>query len=240
MDLECLVCSEKIEAIGCGLTETEVGLLRDITIAVQYKPKEVLFHEADTQEYYYQLTEGVVGVYNILPSGRRVILEILFEGDFLGPFGKGVYPYSSVALTKATLCRFPKKQMDNLIKISPDLKDKLNMFQENALNKARTHLLGMAHKSPLERLSSFLLLLFNNLYKATNSENSFEIPMGRQEMADYLSLTSETVSRAFTELADKQIITLDTPSHITIRQIDQLYAMVCGGPSLEDCPHQFG
>lgn len=237
MELECLVCSDKINAIGCGLTEAEISLLRDITKAVQYKPKEALFHEADTQEYYYQLTEGAVGVYNILPSGRRVILEILFEGDFLGPFGKGVYPYSSVALTRASLCRFPKTQMDTLIKGSPDLKDKLNMFQENALNKARTHLFGMAHKGPLERLSSFLLLLFDNLYKATNSENSFEIPMGRQEMADYLSLSSETVSRAFTELSEKQIITLNTPSHITIRQIDQLYDIVCGGSAQENRPH---
>lgn len=216
LELDCLVCSEKIQAIGCGLTESDVERLRRIADAVQLNTGEALVHEGDTPAFYYQLTDGVVGQYKYLPTGRRVMLEILFAGDFLGPGAGDTYAFSCSALTKVTLCRFRKAKMDQLIQDVPELKDKIRMFQENALSKARAHLLGLNQRTPKEKVASFLLFLFDNLYLPTNSENTFEIPMGRSEIADYMSLTSETVSRAMTELSQEGFISLETPKRVKI------------------------
>ena len=228
---ECLVCSGEIETLGCGLTEPELVRMRKFSASLEIKKKQLFIREGDKQDYYYQIFHGVAGSYNHLPDGKRIMTEILFAGDFIGPQPGDTYPFTAEALQTVYLCRFEKKQMDALIAETPALKDKLNMFQQNAINKARTHLLSVSHKAPTERVASFLLFICSNMEPA---DRSFAIPMGRAEIADYLGLTSETVSRAMTALSDEGVIAMETPSVVTICDPRRLLELVCGG-GVEDC-----
>lgn len=236
MDLECLACSKEIETLGCGLTEPELVRLREFSASLEIKKKEIFIREGDPQDYYYQIFYGVAGTYNYLPNGKRVITEILFAGDFIGPHPNNTYPSTAEALTNVYLCRFERKNMDALIGETPALKDKLYMFQQNAINKARVHLLSISHKAPLERMASFLLFLCSNIEL---TGKNFAVPMGRTEIADYLGLTSETVSRTMTQLSDKGIIAMETPSQITLCDAAQLLEMVGGGEK-DFFPYDFG
>lgn len=231
----CLVCSKEIETLGCGLKESELIKLRTFSTSVTIKKKDLFILEGDPQDYYYQIFSGVAATYNYLPGGKRIITEILFAGDFIGPQPKNTYPFSAEALQTVFVCRFERKKMDHLISTSPNLKDKINMFQQNALNKARTHLLNISHKAPLERVASFLLFICSNIER---TGKNFIIPMGRQEIGDYLGLTSETVSRTMTDLSAQGIIAMETPSLLTICKATKLYEMVCGDQAA--CPYEFG
>ena len=223
---ECLACSKEIETLGCGLTEPELIRLREFSKSIEIKKKKVFIREGDLQDYYYQIFHGVAGTYNYLPTGKRIITEILFAGDFIGPQSNNTYPFTAESLQTTYLCRFEKKKMDALIQETPVLKDKLNMFHQNAINKARTHLLSVSHKTPLERVASFLLFICSNIEQ---NDQGFTIPMGRAEIADYIGLTSETVSRSMTDLSDQGIIAMETPSLVTICDVSKLYEMVCYG-----------
>ena len=237
MELECLVCSSAIETLGCGLTEPEVARMRQFSNSLEIQKKQVFIREDDPQDYYYQIFYGVAGVYNYLPNGKRIITELLFAGDFIGPQVNNIYPFSVESLQTVYLCRFQKKKLDELIRETPALKDKLNMFQQNAINKARTHLLSVSHKAPVERVASFLLFICGNM---ESTKHGFAIPMGRAEIADYLGLTSETVSRAMTDLSDRGIIAMETPSLVAICDAPQLYGLVYGdkkGPHSIDYSH---
>ena len=94
----------------------------------------------------------------------------------------------------------------------------------------------ISHKAPLERMASFLLFLRSNIEQ---TGKNFVIPMGRTEIADYLGLTSETVSRAMTQLADEGIIAMETPSQITLCDTAQLFELV-GGDEKDVFPYEFG
>lgn len=231
----CLVCSKEIETLGCGLKESELNKLRTFSTSLAIQKKDLFILEGDPQDYYYQIFSGVAATYNHLPDGKRIIIEILFAGDFIGPQPGDTYPFTAESLQTVFVCRFEKKKMDQLIARSPNLKDKINMFQQNAINKARTHLLNVSHKAPLERVASFLLFICSNIER--HGQN-FLIPMGRQEIGDYLGLTSETVSRTMTDLSDQGIIAMETPSLVSICDPAALYEMVCGDQA--SCPYEFG
>ena len=231
---ECLSCSGEVNYLGCGLTEAELSSLRKFSASLEIKKKETFILEGDPQDYYYQIFSGVAGTYNHFPDGKRIITEILFAGDFIGPQPGDTYPFTAESLQTVFLCRFEKKKMDQLIAASPNLKDKINMFQQNAINKARTHLLNISHKAPLERVASFLLFICSNIEP---SGQNFLIPMGRQEIGDYLSLTSETVSRNMTDLSAQSIIAMETPSLVSICDPAQLYQLVYGDQAMH--PHEF-
>ena len=236
MELECLVCSSEIETLGCGLTEPEVARMRQFSNSLEIKKKQIFIREDDPQDYYYQIFYGVACTYNYLPNGKRIITELLFAGDFIGPQPGDTSPFSAESLQTVYLCRFEKKKMDALIRETPALKDKLNMFQQNAITKAREHLLSISHKAPVERVASFLLFICSNMKR---TKQGFAIPMGRAEIADYLGLTSETVSRAMTDLSDRGIIAMETPSLVTLCDAAQLYELVGGGEK-DVFPYDFG
>jgi len=236
MEQECLGCSSEIETLGCGLMEPELVRMREFSTSLEIKKKEIFIREGNPQDFYYQIFYGVAGTYNYLPNGKRIITEILFAGDFIGPHPNNTYPFTAEALRNVYLCRFEKKKMDALIRETPALKDKLYMFQQNAINKARTHLLSISHKAPQERLVAFLLFLSSNI-KPTGK--NLTIPMGRTEIADYLGLTSETVSRTMTQLEDEGIIAMETPSQITLCDAAQLFEIVYGSEK-DIFPYDFG
>ncbi|UQV19146.1 helix-turn-helix domain-containing protein [Brevundimonas albigilva] len=175
----------------------------------------------------FNITSGSVRVYKLLPDGRRQITGFLFAGDFVGLATGEDYAFSAEAIEDATLCRFRKSDYRALIRQAPALESALLERATHELAAAQNQMLLLGRKTALERVASFLLNLPEDPVRPA-SDGLVRLPMTRAEIADYLGLTIETVSRVFSRLKTTGVIRLVSLHELRIEQPDRLAALAEG------------
>lgn len=167
--------------------------------------------------------EGVLKLTASTVDGREQTLGIMFPSDFIGrPFGPTT-PHSVVALTDARICTFPRSAFDDFACEHPELEHRLLRRTLTELDRTRQWMLLLGRKSATERVAAFLLEMASRLASHCEDHSDktsihFELPFGRQDIADLLGLTIETVSRQITRLRDEGVI--DTPNRRSIVVLD--------------------
>jgi len=180
------------------------------------EPNQTLVSEGLPRMRVFSLTGGVMRLSNLLPDGRRQITGFLYPGDYFGLADDQTYSQTAEAVTPAQLCSFPVKQMDALMERFPKLKDRLFKLTREALSSARESQMMLGRLAPVEKVASFLLLCSRRAEVAGEPIDLLDLPMTRTDIADYLGLTIETVSRSFTKLKSQNLIQLPDPHHVKI------------------------
>jgi CRP/FNR family transcriptional regulator len=153
--------------------------------------------EGEAAGHLFRVASGVVKVYRTLPDGRCQITGFLFAGDFLGLAPEHAYIYGADAVGDVTLERFARAKVEQLIEASPRVARLLLRSACSELIAAQDQMLLLGRKTARERVASFLRLMARR-----EGRDALTLPMTRAEMADYLGLTVETVSRVLSQLAD--------------------------------------
>jgi len=184
----------------------------------KYNRGAEIFGEAEPAEYVYQVVEGAVRSYKLLSDGRRQINAFHLVGDIFGLENSGTHRFTAEAIVETTVRLVKRVSLAHVaeqdVTVAHDL---LNMTASN-LRHAEDHMLLLGRKTSLERVAAFLLEMDSRLTAA----GIMALPMCRRDIADYLGLTLETVSRALSVLHDKgvlgflgqtqrQIVLLDRP-----------------------------
>ena len=164
----------------------------------------------------------------MLPDGRRQITGFLFAGDFLGLAIGEVYVFSAEAIEPTTVCRFRKGPFRALVESSSPLEHMLLHRTSHELAAAQNQMLLLGRKTAIERLASFLLDLPGHDPARPTAPGHVRLPMKRGEIADYLGLTIETVSRVLTRMKAKGIISMPSQSELIVERPDLLRAHACG------------
>jgi CRP/FNR family transcriptional regulator len=165
-----------------------------------------VFWEGDAARHVFEVVEGVLRVFKIMGDGRRVITGFIYPGDLLGVSLKDQYLYTAEAVTKTKLRRFARTRFQDEINQSPELRPQLFARLCDEMAAAQDQMVLLARKSAEERVSSFLLIIARRLSGNRQAAPVVEIPMTRLDMADYLGLTIETVSRTMTKLISSGVI----------------------------------
>lgn len=152
-------------------------------------------------------------IYKLLGDGRRQVTGFLFAGDFLGLIHNEAYAYSAEALAPTKLCRFPRRKLEALLDEMPNLEQRLLVMASHELAAAQDQMMLLGRKSARERVVSFILMLSNSAARRGAARRGRPgdpvlLPMSRSDIADYLGLTVETVSRTFTRLKKQGLIEL--------------------------------
>ena len=187
---------------------------------------ETLFAEGDEADSVYEVVRGMLRLCKILPDGRRQITGFLSAGQFLGLAPEGVCVYTAEAITEVTLCRYKRTAFDRLIDEVPGFAKRVLAVASHELSAAQNQMLLLGRKSAVEKVASFLLLMAEQA--GAEEERAVGLPMTRSDIADYLGLTIETVSRTLTKLKQDGLIALPTPDRIQIRDRDQLEELAAG------------
>jgi CRP/FNR family nitrogen fixation transcriptional regulator len=195
------------------LSQTEVSLSE-----FKYNRGAEIFGEAEPAEYIYQVIDGSVRSYKLLSDGRRQINAFHLAGDIFGLENNDTHRFTAEAIVDTTV-RLVKRISLSLIAETDAMvaRDLLTMTANN-LQRAEDHMLLLGRKTSLERVAAFLLEMDRRLTAA----GVMALPMCRRDIADYLGLTLETVSRALSVLHGKgvlgflgqtqrQIVLLDRP-----------------------------
>jgi CRP/FNR family transcriptional regulator len=164
---------------------------------------EALFWEGDEAGQIFDVLEGVVRVYRIMSDGRRAIMGYLFTAE---------------AVTEVKVRRFARGRFFALINESPALRPQLFAILCDEMSSAQDQMLLLGRKTAEERVVSFLLAI----HRKSASGAEIELPMSRQDMADYLGLTMETVSRMMTSLTRRGLIGAGARHTVTVRKLSVL------------------
>jgi CRP/FNR family transcriptional regulator len=168
------------------------------------------------------VVEGVLKLSSGTEDGREQIVGVVYPSEFIGrPFGS-VNGQGVTALTDAQICVFNRRDFDAFAREHPALEHKLLDRTLAELDRTRRWMLLLGRKSASEKLASFLLEMTERLV-TPGCEHSIEqpgrtltLPFSRQQIADVLGLTIETVSRQFTRLKDDGVIALPSRREVTV------------------------
>ena len=191
-----------------ALEEHELAQMSAITSYVELSPGDPLFDEAEPAEHLFNVTAGAVKIYKLLADGRRQMTGFLFPGDFLGLANQETYAYSAEAITHTALCRFPRRKLERLLEKYPKMEHRLLGMASHELAVAQEQMLLLGRKTAREKIASFLLMLSRRAIQRGQAGDPVSVPMSRNDIGDFLGLTTETVSRTFTQLKQGGGITL--------------------------------
>lgn len=199
----CSDCAVRDFAVCASLDPVEIREFENLGRRVHFAAGETVFSEEDITSSFYNVLEGVMRLYKLLPDGRRQIVGFALPGDFLGMNMTGRHNFSADAINAVTVCQFAKVPFGRFIEDRPHLLKRINELAVRELSQARDHMVLLGRRSADEKVATFLLgwrerlLAFNG---PSDTSDTVPLPMSRQDIADYLGLTIETVSRTFTKL----------------------------------------
>lgn len=220
----CEACPVRQTSMCAALSGTRMEVLDAAATKLDFEPDETILFESDPADHAFNITEGVVRVSKMLPDGRRQITGFLHPGDFLGLSYQDSYAYSAEAVTPVKVCRFRRGELNRIMRDYPDLEHRLLSMASNELALAHERMLLLGRKSAAEKVASFLLSLPRHEARA----NEIDLPMTRGDIADYLGLTLETVSRTLSGFVRQQIVRNLSPRVVVILDMARLSALAAG------------
>ena len=219
---QCATCNVRHLSICGVLNEEELAALGSITSFVELTGHDPITSEGEPADYLFNVTRGAVELYKLLPDGRRQVTGFLFAGDFLGIALNDSYAYSAEAVGQVSLCRFPRKKLEGLLDRFPKLERRLLNVASNELVQAQDQMLLLGRKTAKEKVCSFLMRISDRAEERGDDPQTVYVPMSRADIGDYLGLTTETVSRNFTQLKTTGVIRLLEGGMVHIPDLDVL------------------
>jgi CRP/FNR family transcriptional regulator len=218
----CQMCEVRDTAICSVLDDNELCRLNTASSNVAAAPGETVFIEGEDARHLFNVISGAIRLSKTLPDGRRQVTGFLFPGDFLGLSTAGIYTYTAEAIGETLLCRMDRQHLVATLEELPKLEKKLLQISQNELAQALDHLLILGRKTAMERVATVLLKFAERIGKRDGDGCYLELPMDRSDLADYLGLTVETVSRTLTALRKKGIVITPSTRAVCIPESDNL------------------
>lgn len=206
-----------------GLTDDQLKRLLDLAKVRELPARTYLFHQHSEANSLYNIDQGVLMVERSTAAGRRQIMSFVFAGNFLGFTHSDFFEYSVQSLAKSKVLEFPRKDFLALCAEIPTLKKNIDTITGKVMMRLFDQLFAVGQKKAHERVGYLLHQLFER--QTIAGCYSFELVMSRQDMADYLGLTLETVSRAFTRLQKENIIKVLSAHYVEVLDEKRLEAM---------------
>ena len=228
LKVSCRQCNLRELCFPRGMKEEDLSNLE--AVVDQPKPlhkNDFLYRDGDVTQAMYAVRSGCIKTMTESPNGDEQIVGFHLAGELLGMdgFGDGVHTCNAVALETSSVCELPLDKLENLCHELPGLQKQMRRIMGKELTSDHQMLLLLGKMNSEERLASFLLSLSGRMEERHWKENEFNLSMPRQDIANYLGMAVETVSRLFAAFQTQKIIEVDR-RHITILDMPRLKKMV--------------
>lgn len=233
----CGNCAIRHKAICSVLTTDELHRISQIAHQRHIPAGQIIMSDQEPVSYFANIISGVVKLTKTLDDGRQQIVGLLFPPDFIGRTYSELSPYNAEAATDTSICCFPHSSFERLLDDVPDLEHRLFERTLDELDSARDWMVLLGRKSAVEKVGSFLLQIARrtDLVGCPHIDRPdlpvFKLPLTRADMADYLGLTIETVSRQMTKLKSGKIIRIDENTTISVLDMEALSDLSGEDPS---------
>jgi CRP-like cAMP-binding protein len=188
------------------------GQIEMMGAAMPFARNAEIYGENEKAEYIYKVLSGSVRTYKVLNDGRRQIGAFYLPGDLFGLEVGDVHAFSAEAVADTKVLVIKRNAVSTLADRDPEIARQLWNMTARELQRAQNHIMLLI-KTAQERVAGFLL----EMSTRSTSANEIDLPMSRQDIADYLGLTIETVSRTLTQLENAAAIAVPTSRRIVLR-----------------------
>lgn len=223
-DGACGHCMVRLVSVCAPLSQDELALLESLATPTHFSSGDTLFAQAAEAHCVYNVTGGVVRLYKLLSDGRRQVVGFALPGDFLGLAMRDAYGFSADAIGEVTVCAFSRAAYTALVDAKPHLLKRLHEFATHELTLAHEQMMLLGRRTAEEKLICFLLGMQQRWARLSKPSVTVPLPMTRQDIADFLGLTIETVSRTFTRLAKENTI-LIVPGGVRLMNPERMNAI---------------
>jgi CRP-like cAMP-binding protein len=190
--------------------------------------KEFLFAEGDVSTHLYRIETGALALHKILADGRRQVVGFAYPGDLIGLGAQGAHLMNAQAIKPTRLRCLPLSTLRQSAAKDPALGFRLYEALGRELAATRDLMLTTGQRSATERVVGFLFAFSRRSERNGQDPNNFELPMTRSDIADFLGLTIETVSRTFSKLKSLGLIELPHSNHVKVVDIEELKSVADG------------
>jgi CRP/FNR family transcriptional regulator, anaerobic regulatory protein len=233
----CSICEARALSVCNAVPNSDVARLSSIVVVTDVAAGQGFIAEGEPATSFFNITAGTAKLFKLLPDGRRQITGFIGPGQFLGLAVSDTYAFSAEAIEPVRYCRFKRAALRTLLDDFPLMEKRLLEVASNELVAAQEQMLLLGRKTARERLASFLLTQSRRGMPSGHARRQFRLPMTRIDIADYLGLTIETVSRTFTRLNAERSIDIVAQSAVVIRDPAGLEAIAGGMPHSDECMH---
>jgi CRP/FNR family transcriptional regulator, anaerobic regulatory protein len=207
----CFTCEARALSVCSAIPDGDMSRLTTIMAVAEAAAGQGFIDEGEPATCFFNITAGTAKLFKLLPDGRRQITGFVGPGQFLGLAVSDTYAFSAEAIEQVRYCRFPRAALRAVLDDFPQLE-----VASNELVAAQEQMLLLGRKTARERLASFLLAQSRQGMPCGHSRRQFRVPMTRVDIADYLGLTIETVSRTLTRLRAEALIDIVSLSGLVI------------------------
>lgn len=202
----CRHCAVRNRAVCGAMSDDQIVRLSEISHRRKFSAGQMIMSDEEPATFLANIVSGAIKLTKTIADGRQQIVGLLFSTDFLGRTFSRSNPYFAEAASDVEVCMFPNDGFERLINVYPELKNLLFERTLDELDAARDWMLLLGRKSAAEKVASFLFLLARRSATAECPDRGetrhvrFDLSLRRADMADYLGLTTETISRQLTRL----------------------------------------
>jgi CRP/FNR family transcriptional regulator, anaerobic regulatory protein len=224
--VDCRDCPIRHRAV-CARCETdELEMLEEMKYYRTYDPGQTMVWAGDPMDFVASLVTGVATLTQTMEDGRTQMVGLLLPSDFVGRPGRSIAPYTVTAVTGVTVCCFRKRPFERMMVSTPHIAQRLLEMALDELDAAREWMLLLGRKTAREKIASLITIIARRSTDTKAGEipaqPSFDLPLTREAMADYLGLTLETVSRQVSALKRDGLIVLEGKRRVRIPDFARL------------------
>lgn len=227
----CARCDQRAVSVCAAIPDEDLHHLAAAATTMLVPMGHAFIAEGDSANSFYNITHGTARLFKLLPDGRRQITGFAGPGTFLGLAAQETYAFGAEALEPVRLCRFSRTGLADLMEDFPALEQRLLQVACTELVMAQEKMLLLGRKTARERLATFLIGRVTQGAHCPHGQTlatTLPLPMSRSDIADYLGLTIETVSRTLSKLKAEGLIALPNASEVVLRDAAALHAIASG------------
>lgn len=217
----CKTCTIRTKSFCGALPVRSLDSLANTRRLVRFERRQTIVCEGATAVSLFNIVSGVVKLYRSLPDGRTQIVGIRLPGEFFAIADGEKYTATAEALTSVVVCRFSRSRLKQLMQQFPQIQAKLLEMSYRHLAAAQDQIFLLGRKTAREKVASFLMR-YSGKFDPERMDKYRRVPMTRTEIADFLGLTTETVSRVLTSFAREKLVAIDLSHSVRLLNIDLL------------------
>lgn len=212
----CTRCEARHIGLCDALHDDDLHFLAGVARQGTVEKNHVFVTEGDAARSFFNINHGTAKLYKDLPDGRRQITGFVGAGDFIGLAADTHYAFSAEAIEPVRFCRFDRVELRAIFGRFPEIERRLLEVASHELIVCQEHSLLLGRMTAIERVASFLDVWLHRAPPCQGSGITLNLPMSRSDLAEYLGLTIETVSRALASLRKQGVVAVAADHRISI------------------------
>jgi CRP/FNR family transcriptional regulator len=200
------------------LTEAQRAKLATLATRLEVTPRVTLYREGTPADHLFVVGSGMVKTFRDLPSGKRRIVAFWYQGDIFGLAERGKYVYTAQTITASTLYRIPRAPLKDALLKDGHLQFQFLLKVTHEFREAQRQKIALMRRDAVGKVATFFSMLEQQIGEPTATDD-IAVPMSRSDIANFLGLSAEAVSRATRELVRRRIVAI--PDLHNVRILDR-------------------